>query len=69
MTIVDRFKRFLRVTFGEAHFTENLAFVEAALGRDLRGYFLREFYDDHLRATRSGRSTGSSLRPRAASTR
>jgi type II restriction/modification system DNA methylase subunit YeeA len=47
--IVERFKRFLRVTFGEAHFTENLAFVERALGRDLRSYFLREFYDDHLR--------------------
>jgi type II restriction/modification system DNA methylase subunit YeeA len=47
--IVERCKRFLRVTFGEAHFTENLAFVEQALGRDLRSYFLREFYDDHVR--------------------
>ena len=47
--IVDRFKRFLRVTFGEAHFTENLAFIEQALDRDLRSYFLREFYDDHVK--------------------
>jgi hypothetical protein len=47
--IVDRFKRFLRVTFGEARYTENLTFVEAALGRDLRSYFLREFYDDHVK--------------------
>ena len=47
--IVDRFKRFLRVTFGETHYTENLAFVEQALGRDLRSYFLREYYDDHVK--------------------
>ena len=47
--IAGRFKTFLRVTFGEAHFAENLAFVEAALGRDIRSYFLREFYDDHLK--------------------
>lgn len=47
--ISERFKHFLRVTFGDAHYAENLAFLEAAIGRDLRGYFLREFYDDHLR--------------------
>jgi hypothetical protein len=47
--VASRFKTFLRVTFGEEHFAENLAFVEAALGRDVRSYFLREFYDDHLK--------------------
>ena len=47
--IVARFRRFLRVTFGEAHYAENLAFIEAALGRDIRSYFVREFYDDHVR--------------------
>ena len=47
--IVDRFQSFLRVTFGEAHYAGNLAFVEAALGRDLRSYCLREFYDDHVK--------------------
>lgn len=46
---MERFKRFLRVTFGEAHYAENLAFVEQGLGRDLRSYFLRDFYDDHVR--------------------
>jgi len=30
--IVDRFRKFLRVTFGEAHFRENLAFIEAQIG-------------------------------------
>ncbi len=47
--IVGRFRQFLRVAFGEEHFADNLAFVEAALGRDLRSFFLREFYDDHLK--------------------
>ena len=47
--IVARFDRFLRVTFGEEHYAENLAFIEASLGRDLRSFFVREFYDDHLK--------------------
>ena len=45
----ERFKRFLRVTFGDEHFAENLAFVENGIGRDIRSYFLREFYDHHLK--------------------
>ena len=47
--IVGRFKRFLRVTFGEEHYEENLAFIEDALGRDIRSYFLREFYTHHVK--------------------
>lgn len=47
--IADRFRRFLRVTFGEQRFAENLAFVETALGKDVRRFFLRDFYDDHVR--------------------
>lgn len=46
--IVDRFRKFLRVTFGEAHFRENLAFIEAQVG-DIRKYFTRGFYDDHVK--------------------
>jgi hypothetical protein len=46
--IVDRFRRFLRVTFGEAHFRENLAFIEAQMG-DIRKYFTKSFYDDHVK--------------------
>jgi type II restriction/modification system DNA methylase subunit YeeA len=45
----ERFKRFLRTAFGDAHFAENLKFVEDGLGRDIRSYFLREFYDHHVR--------------------
>ena len=47
--ISERFKHFLRVTFGEEHYGDNLRFVEEALGRDVRSYFLRDFYDDHVR--------------------
>ena len=46
--IVDRFRRFLRVTFGEAHFRENLAFIEAQIG-DIRKYFTKGFFDDHVK--------------------
>lgn len=47
--ITERFKKFLRITFGEEHYAENLAFIESALGRDIRNYFLREFYDHHVK--------------------
>ena len=46
--IADRFRKFLRVTFGDAHFRENLAFVEAQIG-DIRKYFAKGFYDDHVK--------------------
>ena len=47
--IVGRFKTFLKVTFGAEHFEENLKFVEDALDKDIRTYFLKEFYDHHVR--------------------
>jgi type II restriction/modification system DNA methylase subunit YeeA len=47
--IVERFKRFLRVTFGDEHYEENLAFLENAIGKDLRSYFLRDFYSEHVK--------------------
>ncbi len=47
--IVTKFKRFLRVTFGEEHYEQNLAFIEKALGKDIRKYFLSEFYPHHVR--------------------
>ena len=46
--IVDRFRKFLRATFGEAQFRENLTFIEAQIG-DIRRYFTRAFYDDHVK--------------------
>jgi len=53
--IVERFKDFLKVTFGEEHYDINLTFIENALNvrgtrnYSIRDYFLRDFYDDHVR--------------------
>lgn len=47
--ITQRFRDFLRVTFGEEHFVENLEFIEEALGKDIRKYFLKDFYGDHVK--------------------
>jgi hypothetical protein len=48
--IVARFRHFLRVAFGEEHFEENLRFVTESLGgKDVRDYFVKSFYDDHVK--------------------
>ncbi|WP_328660727.1 BREX-1 system adenine-specific DNA-methyltransferase PglX [Nocardia salmonicida] len=59
--IVERFRQFLRVAFGEQHFEENLRFVTDTVSsitgiRTLRDYFIKttargaasRFYDDHV---------------------
>ena len=46
--IVTRFKEFVKVAFGESHFFENMAWIEEALGKNLRDYFTKDFYKDHL---------------------
>jgi hypothetical protein len=47
--ITERFRQFMRVTFAEEHYDENLKFIEAALGKDIRKYFLKDFYKDHIK--------------------
>jgi len=47
--ITERFQKFLRVTFGEEHYEENLSFIENAIGKDIRKFFLKDFYADHLK--------------------
>jgi hypothetical protein len=47
--ITERFRLFLRAVFGEAHFRENLRYIEDALGKDIRKYFTKDFYADHVR--------------------
>ena len=47
--IVERFQRFLHVTFGDEYYEANLKFIEKALGKDIRRYFLKDFYNDHVR--------------------
>ena len=46
--VVARTREFLRVTFGDDTLEENLRFIEESLGKDLRKYFLTDFYKDHL---------------------
>lgn len=47
--IVERFRQFLRVAFGEQHFEENLRFITESLGvKSLRSYFVKSFYEDHV---------------------
>lgn len=53
--IIERFRQFLRVAFGEEHYEGNLQFVEQALNvkgkreYSIRDYFLSEFYTDHVK--------------------
>lgn len=47
--ITERFREFLRIAFGKERYEENLRFVEQALGKDIRKYFLKDFYNDHVR--------------------
>lgn len=47
--ITARFIEFLGVTFGDDNISENLSYLESAINKDLRSYFLREFYDDHVK--------------------
>ena len=53
--IAERFRKFLRVAFGEEHYEENLQFVEQSLNikgkrsYSIRDYFLGEFYADHVK--------------------
>lgn len=46
--ITGRFYQFLKVTFGENNFNKNLAFIERQIGKDIRKYFTKDFYQDHL---------------------
>lgn len=47
--IVERFRQFLRIAFGDQHFEENLRFVTKSLGvKNLRDYFVKSFYKDHV---------------------
>lgn len=47
--IVAKFYRFLKVTFGEKNFNKNLPFIEEQIGKDIRKYFIKDFYPDHIK--------------------
>jgi hypothetical protein len=47
--ITGRFYAFLKASFGTVNFDKNLAFVEECLGKDVRKYFVKDFYNDHIK--------------------
>jgi hypothetical protein len=47
--IVGRFKLFLKVTFGTIQNDENLRYIEQVIDKDIRKYFLKDFYNDHIK--------------------
>ena len=47
--ISERFKKFLRVTFSDEHFEENLNFIQQSIGKGIRAYFAKDFYNDHVK--------------------
>ena len=46
--IVARTREFIAVTFPESSIADNLRFIENSIGKDIRKYFCRDFYKDHL---------------------
>jgi hypothetical protein len=47
--IVERFYGFVRTTFGDEHYQQNIRFIEESIGKDIRKYFLKDFYTDHVK--------------------
>ncbi len=47
--ITGLFYKFLRASFGEQNFEKNLAFIEEKLGHNIRNWFTRHFYNDHVK--------------------
>lgn len=55
--IVERFKKFIKVAYGEKTLNENLDFIAEALGKKgtetsedtIRRYFLNDFFNDHVK--------------------
>lgn len=58
--IVVQFRKWLEVTYGAETLDENIRFIEDALGKDLRKYFVKDFYKDHCATYQV---TGSGKRP------
>ncbi len=45
----SQWRAFLRAAFSDEHYEENIRFLEDGLGKRLRQYFLKGFYDDHVK--------------------
>ena len=47
--IASRFVTFVKTVFGEEDLNENILFIEDSLGMSIRKYFVKGFYEDHLK--------------------
>ncbi|WP_276681389.1 MULTISPECIES: BREX-1 system adenine-specific DNA-methyltransferase PglX [Empedobacter] len=47
--IVTRVKDFVKAVWGKASYSENIAYIENTLGKDLRKYLVKDFYKDHIK--------------------
>ena len=46
--MTQRIEAGVKVLFGEQHFYDNMKYIKACLGQELRDYLYRDYYDDHL---------------------
>jgi len=46
---LSRIKDFIELVWGESKLTANLNFIEAALGKDLETYLMKDFWKEHCR--------------------
>lgn len=47
--IASRFVQFVKATFGEENLPENIRFIENSIGTTIRKYFVKNFYEDHIK--------------------
>lgn len=47
--IFNRIKTFIRTVWGDASYQDNIHYIEAVLGKDLRKYLTKDFYKDHIK--------------------
>lgn len=55
--ITERFKKFIKIVFGDKYYEENLEYIASVLGKKnnetaddtIRNYFLKDFYNDHVK--------------------
>ena len=47
--ITEQFNKFLKITFGAENYIENQKFIEKALDKPIQKYFLKDFYNDHVK--------------------
>jgi hypothetical protein len=47
--IVGRFNTFLKAAFGQENFDANLRYIEEIIDKDIRKYFVKDFFNDHIK--------------------